>query len=88
MKNNTQEILTFEISGSEGCHYLDIPVQKLVAPKFMIKGNNLYVFLYHYSQCFVVKGLPEYFLEGIPAGICYVRPKLNLRDGAFIITLI
>ena len=47
MKNTVQEILTFDIKKDQSDYYLDIPVQKLINPKFMIKENDLYIFLLH-----------------------------------------
>lgn len=77
MKNHIQEILTFDISKDENYYYLDIPVQKLINPKFMIKNNDLYVFLYNYSQCFIIKDLPEVFIYNIPLGKCYIKQNLS-----------
>lgn len=77
MKNNIQEILTFDISKDKNYHYLDIPVQKLINPKFMIKNNDLYVFLYNYSQCFIIKDLPDDFIHNIPLRKCYIKQTLS-----------
>lgn len=88
MKNNIQEILTYDINTVKNYYYLDIPVQKLINPKFMIKNKDLYVFLYNYSQCFIIKNLPEDFLINIPLKICYIKQKLNLNNIIILISLI
>lgn len=88
MKNNLQEILTFDINQSQLNYYLDIPVQKLINPKFMIKNKQLYVFLYNYSQCFVIKNLPEDFLYNIAYNRCFIKQKLNLNSTTIPISLI
>lgn len=88
MKNIVQEILTFDLNKINQNYYLDIPVQKLINPKFMIKNDNLYIFLYNYSQCFVIKSLPVDFLKNIPLGNCFIKQKLNLNNIIITISLI
>lgn len=88
MKNNIQEILTFDINTSQNDYYLDIPVQKLINPKFMIKDKDLYVFLYNYSQCFIIKNLPDDFVAHIPLERCYIKQKLNLNSIMILISLL
>lgn len=88
MKNSIQEILTFDLHKVHDIYYLDIPVQKLINPKFMIKEDNLYVFLYNYSQCFIIKSLPKDFLENIPLNNCFIKQQLNLHNQPICIALI
>lgn len=88
MKNSIQEILTFDLNKVNQYYYLDIPVQKLINPKFMIKNDDLYIFLYNYSQCFVIKSLPIDFLENIPLDNCFIKQKLNLNSIVLPISLI
>lgn len=88
MKNTIQEILTFDLHKVHDIYYLDIPVQKLINPKFMIKEDNLYVFLYNYSQCFIIKSLPKDFLENIPLNNCFIKQQLNLHNQPICIALI
>lgn len=88
MKNTIQEILTFDLHKVHDIYYLDIPVQKLINPKFMIKEDNLYVFLYNYSQCFIIKSLPKDFLENIPLNNCFIKQQLNLHNQPICISLI
>lgn len=88
MKNTIQEILTFDLHQLNNIYYLDIPVQKLINPKFMIKEDDLYIFLYNYSQCFIIKSLPEDFLNNIPLNNCYIKQQLNLNNTPIPISLI
>lgn len=88
MKNTVQEILTFDIKKDQSDYYLDIPVQKLINPKFMIKENDLYIFLYNYSQCFIIKNLPKEFIEAIPFNKCFIKQKLNLNSIVLPISLL
>lgn len=88
MKSVLQEILTFDINKIHDNYYLDIPAQKLINPKFMIKNNDLYIFLYNYSQCFIVKNLSEDFIKNIPLEKCYIKQKLNLNSISIKISLI
>ena len=88
MKVMIQEILTFDISEENNFFYLDIPVQKLINPKFMVVNNDLYIFLYNFSQCFIIKKLPNDFLEAIPFHTCYIKQKLTLNDSLIKISLI
>lgn len=85
---NFQEILTFEIKHIDDYYYLDIPVQKLMNPKFMIISSDLYIFLHNYTQCFIVKSLPDSFIKNIPKNNCYIKQKLNLDDLPLLISLI
>ncbi len=85
---NLQEILTFEIKIIDNNFYLDIPVQKLIKPKFMIIDCDLYIFLHNYTQCFVIKSLPNSFLINIPNKKCYIKQKLNLDNIPILISLI
>jgi hypothetical protein len=88
MKNLIQEILTFDLIKNNENYYLEIPVQKLINPKFMIKDNNLYIFLYNFSQCFIIKNLPLNFLKSIPLNNCFIKQKLNLNSILIPISLI
>lgn len=88
MKNSIQEILTFDLNKVNQYYYLDIPVQKLINPRFMIKNDDLYIFLYNYTQCFVIKSLPIDFLKNIPLDNCFIKQKLNLNSIVLPISLI
>lgn len=84
---NIQEILTFDIKTINNDYFLDIPVQKLINPKFMIVDSDLYIFLHNYTQCFIIKSLPDNIINNIPKNNCYIKQKLNLDDSPILIKL-
>lgn len=59
-----QEILTYEVYQKEFFE-IWIPVQKIMDPKFLIKEKDLYIFLYNYEQCFLIKNVPDEILNQI-----------------------
>ena len=63
--NNVEEILTYEIYENEDFFHLTIPVQNLKNPKFLLKNQDLYIFLYEYKKSYVIKNLPIDFLDFI-----------------------
>lgn len=63
--NNVEEILTYEIYENEDFFHLTIPVQNLKNPKFLLKNQDLYIFLYSYKKSYVIKNLPIDFLDFI-----------------------
>lgn len=85
---HVQEILTFDIKKIDDNYFLDIPVQKLINPKFMIVHSNLYIFLHNYTQCFIIKELPIEFIKNIPKSCCYIKQKLNLDNIPILISLL
>lgn len=87
MTMTVQEILTFNIHMVGFIYFLDIPVQNLINPKFMIKDCSLYIFLSNFKQCFIIKNLPEDFIKNIPFLNCYIKPKINLKSPTILITL-
>ena len=43
-KNNIQELLDVEIYQKNDFYYLEVPVQNIIQPKFLLKDNTLYLF--------------------------------------------
>lgn len=77
MNKKSQEILTYEIFEKKDLFYLSIPVNNLINPKFLIKNNNLFIFLYNYSQCYIVKKIPKNIIKEIINKNCFLRENLN-----------
>ena len=77
MNKKSQEILTYEIFEKQDSFYLSIPVNNLINPKFLIKNNNLFIFLYNYSQCYIVKKIPKSIMKEIINKNCFLRENLN-----------
>lgn len=80
MKSYKQEILTYEIYKRKNNLYISIPVNNLVQPKFLIKNNSLYIFLYNYSQCYVIKKINQEVIGFIKTGNCYILENLNQEN--------
>lgn len=77
MKKNIKELLTYEIFQDQEIFYLSIPVNNLITPKFLIKNKHLFIFLYNYSQCYIVKNLPLDLLKSIVDKKCFLTENLN-----------
>jgi hypothetical protein len=76
MKNIIKEILTHEIFLKEEHCEIAIPVQNLVEPSFLLDRRDLYIFLYHQTQAFVLRNLDEHIVEFIIAKKCYIVESL------------
>ena len=72
-----EELLTHEIYNRQGVYYLSIPVNNLIAPRFLIKKDSLLIFLYNYSQCYAVKKITTDVMQAIKSGNCYLLENLN-----------
>ena len=43
--NNIQELLDVEIYQKNDFYYLEVPVQNIIQPKFLLKDNTLYLLI-------------------------------------------
>lgn len=77
MIKNKEELLTHEVYSRKGIYYLSIPVNNLISPKFLIKKDNLFIFLYNYSKCYIIKKIATDVLQAIKSGNCYLLENLN-----------
>jgi hypothetical protein len=75
--DNTQEILTYEILKNNNNIYLHIPVSGLINPQYLLKNNCLYIFLYNYTQAFVIKNLSTNLIEFIVNNNAYLIESLS-----------
>lgn len=74
---NIQEILTYDAFITKGNLYLSVPVSGLINPQYLIKNNSLYIFLYNYTQAFVIHNLSPYDLNYIKEGKAYLKASLS-----------
>lgn len=80
MNKYIEELLTYEIYKRKDDLYISIPVNNLILPRFLIKDDSLYIFLYNYSQCYVIKKINQEVLGFIKAGNCYILENLNQEN--------
>lgn len=73
----TEEILTYEIYKSKEYIYLHVPVQNLINPKFLLKDNDLYIFLYNYNKCYILKKLSNEIKQSIINRNCFLCESIN-----------
>lgn len=59
MKTYSEEILTYELYKRDEIFEIHIPVQNLFNPKFLIKENNLYIYLFNYTHCYILNNIPK-----------------------------
>lgn len=72
-----EELLTHEVYQRQGVYYLSVPVHDLTLPMFLIKKNSLFIFLYNYSKCYMIKKISTDVLKAIKSGNCYLLENLN-----------
>ncbi|NCQ52281.1 hypothetical protein GW796_10450 [archaeon] len=53
------EILTCEIYFSNEHYEIHVPVHNLMSPKFLLKEDSLYIFLYDYKVVYVLFNIPK-----------------------------
>ncbi len=75
-----KEILTYEVFKDDEFHYLSIPVNSLINPKFLLKQNDLIIFLHNYSQSFIIKEIPNEIIQSIFDNKCILLENLNLEN--------
>lgn len=76
MKQN-QELLTHEIFIKNNILYIHIPVSGLINPQYLLKNDKLYIFLYNYTQAYVISDLSQETIEYIIKGRAYIRESLS-----------
>lgn len=74
---NVQEILTYEIIIHHNILYLQIPVSGLINPQYLLKEDCLYLFLYNYTQAFLIKNLSDDIKKYIIDGKAYIKESLS-----------
>lgn len=67
-----QETLTHESFRKNDETFIRVPAVGLINPNFMLKKSELYVFLYDYSQAFIVKDLSLEDCKAIIDGTAYL----------------
>lgn len=76
-KNNIQELLDVEIYQKNDFYYLEVPVQNIIQPKFLLKDNTLYLFLYDYKDCYIIKNLNPPIIDAIKNEKCFFLESIN-----------
>ncbi len=76
-KNNIQELLDVEIYQKNDFYYLEVPVQNIIQPKFLLKDNTLYLFLYDYKDCYIIKNLNPFIIDAIKNEKCFFLESIN-----------
>lgn len=72
-----QEILTYEIYKKNNNIYINIPVSGLIEPKYLIKENSLYIFLYNYTQGFILHNIDDKTIQYIVNKKAYLVESLS-----------
>lgn len=74
MVKKIEELVTHEVYVKNGVYHLQIPVTKLIHPKFLLKEseNSLYIFLFNYSLGYVIKEIAPDVIGAIKSGRCYL----------------
>ena len=75
--NNIQELLDVEIYQKNDFYYLEVPVQNIIQPKFLLKDNTLYLFLYDYKDCYIIKNLNSSIIYSIKNEKCFFLKSIN-----------
>ena len=75
--NNIQELLDVEIYQKNDFYYLEVPVQNIIQPKFLLKDNTLYLFLYDYKDCYIIKNLNPSIIDAIKNEKCFFLESIN-----------
>jgi hypothetical protein len=71
------ELLNYELQEIDDDLIIVIPTHSLISPRFMIKNNNLYIFLFNFTNCYLLKNLPENYIHSIKYQKVFIQEKLN-----------
>ena len=79
---NLEEIVTYEVNSRNNIYYLKVPVNGLENPKFLLKEEeqSLYIFLFNYKSCYVIKEIDPDTIGSIKKGRRYLVEGL-LAEG-------
>jgi len=72
-----KEILTYDLYVRNNILYIEVPVSGLINPQYLLKDNSLYVFLYQYTQAYIVKNIDPDFINYIINGRSYLKESLS-----------
>jgi hypothetical protein len=75
-----KEILTYEIYTVKDSIYVHVPVQNLINPKFLLKNNQLYIFLYNYTMGYMLDKLPLNLIDAIKKNKCLLCEAINSKE--------
>ena len=80
MMSLLKEILTYEIFQKSGKVIISLPVHGLMQPRFLVKHNDLYIFLYNYKKAYLIRDLPRFVLQAISHNRCFLIENLTFDE--------
>lgn len=72
-----EEILTYNIFKNKEDVFIHVPVFDLVDPDFLLKDNDLYIFLYNYKKFFKIGNLKQFVVDSIVNKRAFLIEDLN-----------
>ncbi len=80
-------IMEYSIENRGENYSLIIANKKIIAHKFLVKNNDLFIFSNEYNTAFILKNLPAHIIENIKAGKCLLIEKNQNKSVSLVINL-
>ena len=71
------QIISYDIKHHGLLCHLSIDSKNLINPKFLLKDNNLYIFSYEYTQCYILEKIPLDVVDRILDRNCFILEKVE-----------